>query len=73
MYLLNKENGYIHGVVYGVSLENSNITEEEYKQIKSILENPPKAPDRFGYRLKDSLEWELYELPVIDESQEVIT
>lgn len=58
-YRVNKEDGYIHGVVQGVNPENSNSTEEEYNHIKDILENAPNAPDGFYYRLKESLEWEL--------------
>jgi hypothetical protein len=69
MYLVNKENGYIHSVVSGVSVANSNITEEEYRKIKTIIENAPTAPSGFGYRLKENLEWELYELPEILEEE----
>ena len=65
-YRVNKEDGYIHGVVQGVNSENSNITEEEYNHIKGILENAPSAPDGFYYRLKENLEWELCELPSIE-------
>ena len=66
-YRLNKEDGYIHGVVAGVSAENSNISEEEYIQIKAMLESAPIAPDGFYYRLKDNLEWELCEMTIIEE------
>jgi hypothetical protein len=71
MYLVNKENGYIHSVVSGVSVANSNITEEEYRKIKAIIENAPTAPSGFGYRLKENLEWELYELPEILEEETI--
>lgn len=67
-YGLNKEDGYIHGVVAGVSAENSNITEEEYIKIKAIIENAPIAPDGFYYRLKENLEWELCEMATIEET-----
>lgn len=40
------------------------ITESEYNHILSIIRNKPTAPDGYGYRLTDGLEWELYELPV---------
>lgn len=68
-YRINIEDGYIHGVVKGVNAENSNITEDEYNHIKTILENTPDAPDGFYYRLKDNFEWELGELK-IDEVNE---
>lgn len=66
-YRLNKEDGYIHGVVAGVSAENSNIAEDEYIKIKAIIENAPIAPDGFYYRLKENLEWELCEMLIDDE------
>ena len=67
-YRVNKEDGYIHGVVKGVSVENSNATEKEYNHIKELIENTPNAPDGFYYRLKDNCEWELCELPAIEET-----
>ena len=54
-YRVNKEDGYIHGVVEGVNAENSNCTEAEYFEMKAILENAPTAPDGFFYRLKENL------------------
>lgn len=66
-YRVNKEDGYIHSLTKGVSAENSNITEEEYTRIKTIIENSPNAPDGFYYRLKDNLEWELCEVSISEE------
>ena len=63
-YSVNIENGYIHGVVKGVSEENSNITEEEYGRIKNLITNCPMAPEDYFYRLKDNLEWELCEITI---------
>lgn len=71
-YRINIEDGYIHGVVKGVSEENANCTEEEYMRIKSILDNAPTAPDGFYYRLKESFEWELCEMPTIEENGEAL-
>lgn len=67
MYRVNIEEGYIHGVVKGVSPENSNITEEEYHRIKSMIEHAPTAPEGFFYRLKENFEWELCEMQIITE------
>lgn len=67
MYLINQENGYISGVVSGVDAAISNTTEEEYRTIKSMLEHAPDAPEGYYYRLRESLEWELCEIPVIEE------
>ena len=49
------------------------ITEAEYNEILSILHSRPKAPEGFGYRLTDELEWELYELPHEEETDEEAT
>ena len=53
--------GYIR--VYGIGLGGTEITEEEYNAIKAA-----RKPDdnTHGYRLRDDLTWEQYELPVID-------
>lgn len=63
-YQINKENGYIHSLVAGVNPKNANCTEEEYKSIKTILENAPAAPDGFYYRLNENLEWVLCEFNI---------
>lgn len=65
-YAINKEDGYIHGLVKGVSQENSNCTKAEYDQIMAVFKNSPTAPDGFYYRLKENLEWELCEMPPIE-------
>ena len=66
-YRKNIEDGYIHGVAVGVDAENANCTEEEYLQIKQIIENTPTSPDGFYYRLKENLEWELCEILIIED------
>lgn len=67
-YRVSKEDGYIYGVVQGVNSNNSNITEEEYNRIKDILKNVPNAPEGYYYRLKENCEWELCEMPQIEET-----
>lgn len=47
------------------------ITAEEYANILAMLRNPPEAPGGFAYRLTESLEWELYELPPADPDPEL--
>lgn len=47
------------------------ITAEEYTAILAMLRNPPAAPEGWGYRLTESLEWELYELPPEDPDPEL--
>lgn len=46
------------------------ITEAEYNTILETIRNAPTAPDGYCYRLTDSLEWELYEMPVIEVEDE---
>lgn len=60
-YAINKEDGYIYGVVKGVSEKNANCTEAEYNEIKTMIMNAPIAPKGFEYRLRENLEWELCE------------
>lgn len=43
------------------------ILEEEYKNIMNMLYNKPQPPDGYEYCLNENLEWELYELPQIEE------
>lgn len=73
MYAINKQNGYIVSIVSGVGAKNSNATETEYMAVKSLLRNAPAAPDGFGYRLREDLEWELYELPEMTDIPEETT
>ena len=49
------------------------ITAAEYDHIKSIIANRPTAPDGYGYRLTENLEWELYELPPEEVTDEEAT
>ena len=51
----------------------SEITEAEYNKIREIIRNRPTAPEGYGYRLTESLEWELYELPHAEDTDEELT
>lgn len=46
------------------------ITEAEYNRIKAIIDSRPTAPDGYGYRLTENLEWELYEMPIEEIEEE---
>lgn len=50
------------------SASGDEITETQYNEIISILGNRPTAPNGYGYRLTIEMEWELYEIPVVDEN-----
>lgn len=56
-------NGYILAV--GTGNGNVEITEQEYNETLNAISNMPTAPQGYGYKLKDDLTWELYELPQI--------
>lgn len=47
------------------------ITAEEYAAILAMLKNPPAAPEGWGYRLTEGLQWGLYELPPADPDPEL--
>jgi hypothetical protein len=49
------------------------ISAAEYNHIKAIIDKRPTAPDGYGYRLTENLEWELYELPPEEPIEEELT
>jgi hypothetical protein len=55
--------------VIGIGDGGIEITEAEYNHIKSIIDSRPTAPEGFGYRLTPALEWELYALPPVEETE----
>lgn len=46
----------------GTGPGNTEITESEYDEIMTVIQNRPQA-DGKGYRLKTDLTWEEYDLP----------
>ena len=64
MIIVKNNNGkYYHGM--------REITEAEYNHILEIIRNKPTAPEGYGYRLTESLEWEMYEIPTKEEEIEL--
>ena len=55
---------YTTGKCYSYGKE---ISAEEYAEIMNRLKNPPDAPDGYYYTLNEELEWELHEVPVVEE------
>lgn len=58
-------NKYISGdeiIAIGKGAGGVEITETEYNEIMSIIQNRPAAEGK-GYRLKTDLTWEAYDLP----------
>lgn len=69
MYGKYVNNGYIIGLSIG-SVTGDEITEDEYNTILDKINNRPTAPEGFTYRLTTALEWELCELPPIENNED---
>ena len=69
-YYKQIENGYIISI--GTGAGDTEITEAEYDEIMSVIQNKP-VREGYGYRLKTDLTWEEYENPTPppDPSEEV--
>lgn len=65
MYKKYEKDGYI--LCLGIGEE---ITEDEYNKILNKINNRPTAPEGFTYRLTAALEWELVELPPIENNED---
>ena len=64
--------GHIIAVTTGYGTEQ--ITEQEYNKILSIIHNRPTPSDGYTYKLRaDTLEWELVELPPVEEQDDEAT
>ena len=64
--------GYLVSV--GTGSGGTEITESEYNDLLSIIHNRPTPQSGYDYKLKaDTLEWELVELPPIDDTDEEAT
>lgn len=69
MYGKYINDNYIVGVGTGAGT-GSEITEDEYNTILDKINNRPTAPEGFTYRLTTALQWELCELPLIENNEE---
>jgi len=58
------DNSYIISI--GTGSGGTEITEQEYSKILSVIRNKPTPRDGFGYRLKTDLTWEEYAMPPIE-------
>ena len=47
----------------GIGAGGEEITEQEYNSILGKINNRPKAPEGYSYRLTTAMEWELCEVP----------
>lgn len=60
-------------IAVGHGSGGTEITEAEYSNLLEVIHNKPNAPDSYDYRLREDLEWELYELPIIPTEDEEAT
>ena len=58
--------GYI--LTIGTGVAGDAITEEEYNTILSVIKNRPHE-EGYGFRLKEDLTWERYEVPPEPETE----
>ena len=70
-YIKHIENGYIVSLQTNAPVGTENCTEEEYNSIMDALKNAPSPKEGYGYRLKEDLTWEEYELPVEDSTEHI--
>lgn len=69
-----KQTDDVYILAIGTGYGGTEITEAEYSEILSIIQNRPIA-DGKGYRLKTDLTWEEYDLPpvVVSDDDELST
>lgn len=69
------DGNYIQSIGKSASHINPDIviTEAEYNTILNLIHNKPIAESGYDYRLREDLEWELYELPEPEPIEEEAT
>ena len=68
-YYKQGENGYITSI--GTGYGGMEITEAEYSEIMTVIQNRPQETATTGYRLKENLTWEPYEKEPEPEPSEI--
>lgn len=69
-YFKTIQDGYILAISTGCG--QIPIDKEEYDSLMDIILSAPLAPDGYTYMLRaDNLEWELHELPPIQEPSDI--
>lgn len=63
------DGNYISCILSGNNVRGIEVTDEDYNNILEIINSCPTAPEGFAYRLTVNLEWELYELPVVEDDE----
>lgn len=68
-YYMLISGGYILGI--GTGNGGTEITESEYHNIMTAIQNRPKETDTMAYRLKEDLTWESYEVEPLPEPEDI--
>ena len=63
------EDGYILAI--GTGGGGTEITENEYNSIMTVIQNKPQGTATTDYKLKTDLTWEEYELPPAPEDYDI--
>ena len=63
-YYKTIHDGYIYSI--GTGNGGTEITESEYNEIKTVIQNKPQATETTDYMLKADLTWEAYEVDSVD-------
>ena len=66
-YYKSIESGYILAI--GTGDGGDEITESEYNEIMTVIQNRPTETDTIGYKLKTDLSWEQYEKEQVGEQE----
>lgn len=59
--IVQRDNGYIR------SFQSEGDNDWEYIAVIKVMESKPTPRDGYGYRLREDLTWEEYELPIEEE------
>ena len=63
-YYKQISNGYI--LLIGIGNGGEEIYEDEYIDIKSVINNKPQGTETYGYMLKEDLTWERYDIESVE-------
>ena len=70
-YYKHIENGYILAI--GTGGNDTEIIENEYNEIMSVIQNKPARTETTDYHLKEDLTWEAFEVEPVDPAEEELT
>ena len=70
-YYKHIENGYILAI--GTGGNGTEITETEYNEIMSVIQNKPAKTETTDHHLREDLTWEVFEVEPVDPVEEELT